>query len=373
MRLSITAIPLLAALTWGQAPLPPSPSSPSPTFDELSGKAREAYEANRPDEAVELYGRALKLRPEWADGWWALGMLEYQRDRYAECRDALTNMSRLDPAAAAGWALLGLCEFETKQYDLSFDHLKRAHMLVPPGVGGDLIGVADYHLGLLLIRQGAFEVSQVILVSVAPREKNNREMIFGAGLAALRMPILPQEVAKADREVVFLAGKTLWDVAFQPPAEAVTDFATLLAKYPKFPNVHYFYGTYLAAHRPEEADQEFLEELRITRESVPARVQLVLRYLVEQRLDEALKLAREAVALSPDSVGAQLALGRALRALGDDEKALAAFLEAKKLDPISPEIRLYLVTAYRALGRVDEMRREQADHDRLKKDQKNWP
>jgi tetratricopeptide (TPR) repeat protein len=344
------------------------------TFEELSAMAQKAYEANHPEEALQLYTRAVKLRPDWAQGWWALGMIEYEQDHYPECRDALTRMVKLDAAAAPGWALLGLCEFRTKQYDAAFQHLKKAHMLVPVRqVGGPLLDMADYHLGLLLTRQGAFEVAQEILVRVALKLQSNPEIMFATGLTSLRMPILPADVPANQRDVVTLAGKAFWDLATRPPAEAEADFSALVSKYPNFPNVHYFYGTYLAARHPEQCAPEFLQELRVTPDSVPARVQLTLRYIVEMKLDEALRLAREAVALSPDSVGAQLAMAETLRAQGNDEGALAAYLEAKRLDPVSPKIRLYLVSAYRALGRLEDMRREQVEYDHLKTDQANWP
>jgi tetratricopeptide (TPR) repeat protein len=361
----IVLLVLLASFAAGQT---------TNTFEELSGKARHAYEANHVDEAVDLYSRAVKLRPDWAQGWWAIGMIEYQRDHYPACRDALTRMVALDAPAAPGWALLGLCEFSTKQYDTSFDHLKKAHMLVSVRqAGGELLDMADYHLAMLLTRQGAFEVAQEVLVKVALQVRSNPDMMFAAGLTGLRMPVLPSDVPMNQREVVTMAGKAFWDLATQPPAEAEEDFRALVAKYPKFPNVHYFYGTYLAARHPEQCVPEFLEELRITPDSVPARVQLALRYTVEEKLEEAVKMAREAVALSPDSVGAQLALADTLRAQGNDEAALAAFLQAKKLDPVSPKIRLFLVNVYRALGRIEDMRREQSEYERLKAEQSNWP
>jgi hypothetical protein len=97
-------------------------------------------------------------------------------------------LTKLDQTAAAGRALLGLCEFRTKEYDPSFAHLKRAH---------------------------------------------------SGGLACLRMPIFPEEIPPADREVVFLAGETLWDSATERPQVTENDLATLLAKYPNFPNVHH--------------------------------------------------------------------------------------------------------------------------------------
>jgi tetratricopeptide (TPR) repeat protein len=359
---------LAAAVALGQAGPPVGGS-----FESVSAAARAAYEANRSEEAADLYSQAVKLRPDWAEGWWALGMIHYERDRYPECRDALTRMTGLDPSAAAGWALMGLCEFRIKEYDSSFQHLKRAHMLVLQGVGGEFKAIADYHLALLLNRQGAFEVSQAVLISVAPNVKDNTAMMLGAGLACLRMPIFPEEIPPANREIVSMAGKVLWDLATQPPQATEADFAALLAKYPDFPNVHYFYGTYLAAHHPEQSDQEFLAELKIQPDHVPSKVELVLRDLVEEKTDEAVKLAREAAVMSPDSPGTQLALGKALRAQGDGKGSLAAFLAAERLDPVTPDIRLYLMTAYRGLGMVEEMRKEQAEYARLKAEQKNWP
>jgi len=368
VKQQIKVLLLLAAATLAHG------QTTSPSFEELSASARQAYEANRPDEAADLYARAVKLRPDWTQGWWALGMIDYERDRYPECRDALTRMVELDGSATPGWALLGLCEFRTKQYDLAFEHLKKVHMMVPATQrGGQLLDLADYHLALLLTQQGAFELAQEVLMYVAPRVPNNPDMKFAAGVASLRMPILPSEVPPNQREVVTLAGKAFWDLASRPQEEAEADFKTLLKQYPKFPNVHYFYGTYLAARHPEECIPEFLEELRITPDSAPARVQLALRYLVESKTQEALKLAREAVALSPESVGTQLTLAKALHAQGDNEGALAAYLVAERLDPISPVIRLYLVNAYRALGRVPDMRRENAEYERLKTEQANWP
>lgn len=348
--------------------------APDATFEDLSTRAQRAYEANHADEAVDLYRRAVKLRPDWTQGWWAVGMIEYERDHYPECRDALTRMVSLDAAAAPGWALLGLCEFQTKLYDASFEHLKKAHMLVSVReVGGELLDMADYHLALLLTRQGAFEVAQEVLLRVALKVRSNPEMMFSAGLMGLRMPILPSDVPENQRDVVTMAGKAYWDLVTQTPAESEADFHALVAKYPTFPNVHYFYGTYLASHRPEQCVPEFLEELRVSPDSVPARVQLALRYTIEGKLDEAAKMAREAVALSPDSVGAQLALADTLRAQGKDEEALPAFLAAKRLDPVSPKIRLFLINDYRALGRLEDMRREQVEYERLNAEQPNWP
>jgi tetratricopeptide (TPR) repeat protein len=366
MKLCSVFLLCIATLAAGQ----PSPRS----FEHLSQSAQQAYAANRNEEALRLYAQAVKLRPEWAEGWWAIGMINYEEDHYPQCRDALTRMVGLDKSAAPGWALLGLCEFRTGQYDLSFQHLKKAHMLVPvKESGGQLLAMANYHLALLLTRQGAFELAQQMLVEVALRVRNNPDMVFASGVTSLRMPILPSAVPSDQRDVVAMAGKVFWDVALEHTGQAESDFKALVAAYPDFPNVHYFYGTFLAAHSPKQCAPEFLAELRVNPSSVPARVQLALHYILEGKTAEALKYAKQAVALSPDSVGAQLALGQALRGAGRDQDALTAYQAAERLDPVSPKIRLYLANEYRALGRPEDMRREQSEYRRLKAEQPNWP
>ncbi|MEJ2007528.1 MAG: tetratricopeptide repeat protein [Acidobacteriota bacterium] len=344
------------------------------TFEGLSAQARQAYKADHLQEAAQLFTRAVKLRPDWTEGWWALGMIAYERDQYPACRDALTRMVHLDGSAAPGWALLGLCEFQTKQYDPAFQHLKKAHMLVSvTEAGGPLLNMANYRLAELLTRKGAFEVALEVYLDVALKVRDNPRMIFAAGLAALRMPILPADVPSNQRDVVMMAGKAFWDIAAEAPPETEAAFRALVSKYPKFPNVHYFYGTYLAAHHPDQCASQFLQELRVNPGSVPARVQLCLRYLVEKKTAEALKMAREAVALSPESVGTQLALGEVYQAQGNNKLALVAFLEAKRIDPDDPHVLTYLVNIYRVLGQVENMKRELAAYKRLKAAQSNWP
>jgi len=351
----------------GQTPAPHS-------FQDLSTQARQAYEANHNAEAARLFAAALKLRPSWTEGWWALGMIDYQQNEYAGCRDSLGRMVKLAPSAAPGWALLGLCDFEVKQYRDALQHLEKAHMLVSAReTGGPLLNMANYHLGMLLTREGAFEVAQTIYAEVALKEPHNARMRFASGLAALRMPILPSQVPANQHDVVAMAGKTFWDLVTQPPKKAEADFKALVAAYPDFPNVHYFYGTYLAAHHPGRSDEEFKAELRISPDSVPSRVELVLRYLQEGKVDAALKLAQEAVALSPDSVGTQLALAQAMAAKGENKQALSAYLAAEHLDPNSPKIRFYVANAYRVLGRFQDMKREQAAYNHLKALNPNWP
>jgi hypothetical protein len=89
---------------------------PSAQFDRLSKQATTAREQNNLEDAVKLYRQALKLKPEWKEGWWYLSTLLYDKDQYPEARDGFRKFTALDPKVGPGFALLGLCEFQTKEF-----------------------------------------------------------------------------------------------------------------------------------------------------------------------------------------------------------------------------------------------------------------
>src|SRR6266567_898303 len=63
-----------------QKPPQSAKSKVSPQFERIAEQATKAREANRTDEAIDLYQKALKLNPRWGEGWWYLGTLYYDGD-----------------------------------------------------------------------------------------------------------------------------------------------------------------------------------------------------------------------------------------------------------------------------------------------------
>ena len=63
----------------------------------------------RLNEAIVFYNNALRLLPTWPEGWWYLGSIFYDRDRYREAREALGNLLSVQPKNGPAWALMGLC------------------------------------------------------------------------------------------------------------------------------------------------------------------------------------------------------------------------------------------------------------------------
>ena len=54
----------------------------APTFETLSKQAMEARDVEALDEAIVLYQQALRLKPDWDEGWWYAGSIAHDQDKY---------------------------------------------------------------------------------------------------------------------------------------------------------------------------------------------------------------------------------------------------------------------------------------------------
>ena len=103
--------------------------SVSPDFAALAKTAAAAREGNNLAEAIRDYREALKLQPDWQEGLWYVGTLEYERDGYGEAIPAFQRLTQLAPEAGSAWNFLGLCEYETKDYAKALEHLTTGQKL----------------------------------------------------------------------------------------------------------------------------------------------------------------------------------------------------------------------------------------------------
>src|SRR5438270_2248007 len=82
-------------------------------FDSLARSATAARESGKTEDAIQEYRRAIELGNDWEEGWWYLGTLLYDTNRFKEAIPAFHSVVQLDPSLASAWTFLGLCEFET--------------------------------------------------------------------------------------------------------------------------------------------------------------------------------------------------------------------------------------------------------------------
>ena len=347
----------------GRRPAPQAPARPDPAFDAAVKLGDEARLANRLDEAVGHYAKALSIRPKWADGWWYVGAIFYEKDRYPEARDAFRNVVALEPNRGPAWGMLGLCEFQTREYERAGSAILRARSLGMQNP--ELEAVVRYHAALLYIRYEQFEVAYDVLTEFMREGNEGSKVIEAFGLALMRMPFLPNEYPPDKREMVLVAGRAGFDMAARRMEQARAAFDTLLARYPTEPNVHYAFGVYMLSQDADAALKEFRRELEISPAHYPSMVQMAFEYLKRDEYNEALPLAEKAVQLAPKLFAARNVLGRVLLELGQVERAVKELEEGVRLAPNSPEMHYALGRAYRRAGREADAKREVALFQKL--------
>jgi tetratricopeptide (TPR) repeat protein len=343
---------------------PEGGSLSKPTFEELASRATAAREADRVQEAIDRYHRALKLRDSWSEGWWYLGTLYYGADRYQEARDAFARLMTLQPKGGAGVAMLGLCEFQLRQYDAALEHLQDARLLGLP-VNDELTRVARYHLALLLTRSGQPEAALQLLYALAREQSDSPQILEALGLAGLSFPYLPAELPPHERELVLQAGRAEYNIGLRRMTEGRTECEKLVTHYPTTPNVHYLYGVFLLMENPDAAMGEFRRELKISPTHVRARLQIAFECLKRDDFKTGLPFAEQAEQLAPGSFPAREALGRMLLGLGETQRAIQELEMGVKLAPDSPEAAFALARAYTHAGRKEDAARVRAEFKRL--------
>jgi tetratricopeptide (TPR) repeat protein len=337
-------------------------SSVQSRFETIARQAEAARAQDRVRDAIRLYREGTDLRPSWSDGWWYLGTLLYDQDRFSEATIAFQHLLASTSHRGPAYAFLGLCEYETGNYD---EALAQFRAWAAAGWAGtpELRDVAVFHFALLLTRDGRFVESLYLLATDAQLAGDIPELAEAMGLASLRMRNLPGGYPPEQRERIWLAGKAALYAAQSPRDYARADefAARLETLYPQQPDVHYFRGTiYTFEEKTVEAEREYREELKISPKHVPSLDGLAAIDLDKSDLAEAGELARRAVDADSKDAEAHHLLGRVLLVKGDLRASLSELETAKELAPGSPGVRAHLAMVLSKLGRTQEAKAESA-------------
>lgn len=345
-------------------PAKPPARAQSAAFTALEKQATEARQAERWEEAVALYGRLVKLKPDYVEGYWYQGTAYYSLDDFANCRTSFRQVTRLAPKNGAAHAFLGLCEFGLKEYDRSLQHLLDSRNL---GLGDvpDLGKVARYHAAVLMTRTEQYEQALETLGEFAGEADDNPRVIEAMGIATLRLPMLPVELPPDRREMVLMAGRASYMMAMRDKVASETAFKALASRYPEIPHVHYAYGVFLLGEQPDAAIEEFKRELAIQPAHPWSLMQIAYEYLKRGEAAAALPFARQAVEAAPKAFPARKALGQALLETGDVDGAIKELQTGLELAPQSPGLHFTLARAYQRAGRLDDAERERNEFTRL--------
>ncbi len=353
-----------------QAPADTSSRTPAATpaargeLDKIVKAATEARQAERWEDAITLYGQAVKLKPDYVEGYWYQGTAYYTLDNHTQCRESFRKVLRLAPKNGGAYAFLGLCEFGLKDYDRSLQHLLQSRIL---GVGDtpELGSVARYHAAILMTRIEQFEQALETLGEFAAAGNDNPRVIEAMGIATLRMPLLPTEMPPERREMVLMAGRASHLMATRNTAASEKAFQALVSRYHEVPNVHYAYAVFLLQEQPDKAIEEFTRELELQPEHPWSLMQIAFEYVNRGDAQQGLPWARRAVAAAPDAFPAHKALGQALLETGDVDGAIKELLIGIQLAPESPGLFYTLARAYQRAGRLEDAEKARAEFTRL--------
>lgn len=358
---------LILANQPSQAQQPPTATQ---DFDQAAAQAEQARNAHRIEEAVELYRKALALRPRWDEGWFNLGTLLYDRDVYAEAAQAFKEATTLNHKVGTAWAMLGLSEFKLGRYDDALTHLRQARKL---GISGDanLNQVVSYHEGLLLLNKADFEGAQRTLGSVSKQGAESKELIIALGLSVLR--VRPSELTKIDetaRAAVPRAGWAEHLAAQKKLSEAASDYEKLTVDFPKTPNVQLAYGRYLRDNGElEKAAVVLQRELANDPRHLLARLLIADTKLRLKDYAAGIPHAEEAIKLRPQLPLGHYLLGSLLLGTGNTTRAITELETARAGEPNDSKIYYALGTAYARVNRKQDAERARADFVRLSKEE----
>ena len=357
-----TGLLMQAAIAKSAATVP----RPAQSFETLSRQAVEARDAKHFAEALALFRKALKLKPDWVEGFWEAGSIEYDQDQYRECAADFHRLAALtQDKASPAWTMAGLCEYHLRDYHEALKSLFQAQRLgfqEPAELGR----AARLHLALVLIKLSRFENALSKLVELTRNDRKTPEIIVAAGIAGLRKPWTPPEVPDSERDKVYKLGDAMAAVMEQDSKEALAKFDVVLRDYPNEANVHFRFGAFLVAEDPDRGLKELLKTVELDPNHIPALVSLASIYLKHDQPKDARGYAEKAVKLSPDDFATHVTLGRVFQGSDDLADAAREFETAVRLAPASPESHFSLATVYAKLGRKEDSAREREEFRRLR-------
>lgn len=343
----------------------PQSQTSNENFDSLAKRAAAAKDADQLDEAVTLYKKAVAIHPKWAEGWWSLGTIEYDRNHYESAANAFRQLLPLAPKDGTAYAMLGLSEFELGQDDAALKHLEQAKTL-DISSNPQLRRVLLYHDGLLLLRAGRFQSAQTVLGGLCLDSIPSDDAVKSLGLAVFRLSpsAAPPQGSPGD-SIVMRVGHAACITVQKKYDEARKEYADLAAEYPGYPNIHYVFGKFLAeSNDPTGAVAEFQKEIKNNSKDLNSRLEIAAT-LYKINSAAGIPYAEEAVQLDPHIPFAHYLLGLLYLDVDNYQKAIPHLEIAEKAFPKDAKIYFALGSAYSRAGRRQEAEKARATFQRL--------
>jgi protein O-GlcNAc transferase len=337
--------------------------------EQLFREARAAVQKGDFALSEQKYLEITRQAPQDARAYHDLGLVYLREDKPQEAVGVLEKAVRLNPRLAMSQIVLGRAYYEVHQPSKARASLEEALRLKPSDPEAML------YLSQAQLALGDYEAAASNLEKLA--ETHPEPAVIQALSAAYmkqtmaRLSLQGQFAPRSFDSLMVLAldAETRGDAEKSPEyyQRALEYYRQALEAKPKATGVHYAMGNVLLRlEKLDEATQEFRKEVEVNPGDALAMWKLGA-LIWPSDPQKAREYLERSVSLSPQRAGPYLAYGRVLAHSGDTEKAIQQYLRAEQLEPQRASTHYLLANAYRQVGRKEDAGTEMARFEELSK------
>lgn len=316
---------------WDNAAFAPLPAVMDPFF----ARAYAAHRDGRLADAERDYRAAIDADPVHTDALHLLGVLRHQQGRHEEAAELVGRAVALRPNDAGLQLNLGNALKALGKLDGAIERFRNALTLAPD------FGLAHYNLGNAYALAGRHEDAVDAFERSLRLQPNDASIYNNLGNALHALGRAEEAIAAFSRALALRPGHAgahnnlgMALAALGRTEQAIAEFQAALAAQPTYVAAHFNLGNTLdAVGRHAEATVAFEAALALQSQFPPALLGLGNALAAQGRHSEAIARFERAVGLDPQLALAWLGLGNAHHALGSHDAALRAFDQALRLRP----------------------------------------
>ena len=304
-------------------------------MDPIFARAYAAHRDGRLADAERDYRAAIDADPVHTDALHLLGVLRHQQGRHEEAADLVGRAVALRPNDAALQLNLGNALKALGRLDGAIERFRNALSLAPE------FPLAHYNLGNAYALAGRHEDAVDAFERTLRLQPNDASAYNNLGNALHAVGRTEDAIAAFSRALALRPGHAgahnnlgMALAALGRPDDAVAHFRAALAAQPNYVAAYFNLGNTLdATGRHAEAAAAFEAALALQGAFPPALLGLGNALAAQGKHADAIARFERAVGLDPHLALAWLGLGNAHHALGSHDAALRAFDQALRLRP----------------------------------------
>lgn len=333
-------------------------------------RAKDALNANQPEQATKEFRAILELDPRNAEVYANLGVIAFKQGMYSQAKEAFSKAVNLKPSLSDAKAFLGMSELRLGEIANgeslileAFPHISNQGVKIDAGVA------------LVTVHEESRTLDQVVdvvheLQRLAP---HNPEVLYVAyraysELAAQALASLSHDGDFARvHQILAQAAVTQDDFP-----GAIKEYNLAIAADPHIPGIHYELGRTILTNSQdeaalEEAQREFETELAANPSDAGSEYELGEVFRLMRRITDAERCYRRALEIRSNFAPAHMSLANVLSLEGKKAEALTHYVEASRENPDDEAAHYELARALRSAGRVQEANSEMDLFLKLKK------